>query len=57
MMIDFTNVIQKNKPETRGPLGHVLDAGIRCLGAIKVGIKLSSPVKAHFQGWKLFHKH
>ena len=40
--------------KTRGPLGHILDAGIRCFRAIRVGIKWSSPVKAHFQGQKLF---
>ena len=42
---------------TRGSLGHVLDTGIRCFGAIRVGIKWSSPVKARFQSWIYFHKH
>ena len=30
---------------TRGPLGHVLDACIMCFGAIRVGMKWSSPVR------------
>ena len=30
---------------TRGPLGHVLDAGIKCFGEIRVPIKWSSPVQ------------
>ena len=36
----------------RGSLGHVLDVGIRCFRAISIGIKWSSPVKAHFEGTK-----
>ena len=43
---------------TRGLLGHVLDAGIRRFGAVRVGIKWSNPEKAHhFQGRNLYHKH
>ena len=35
-------------------MGHVLDASNWCFGAIRVGMKWSSPVKAHFQGRKVY---
>ena len=37
---------------TRGPLDHVLDAGIRCFGANKGGNKVEQPCKGTFSRWE-----
>ena len=48
-----TTLKQGKHAETMGPLGHVLDAGIRCFWSNKGRNKVEQLCK----GWKLLHKH